>query len=154
MSISAFVKYAAAFEEAFRSDDWAPIERFFTPDAVYEADLPAPMGGRFEGRDAILAYFKRVLDDFDRRFASREPSLVAGPRQQGNSVWLRGGVRYTAPGVPDLYFELEETLWFDGERIRRLADRYDEATLAALVAYLREHGPKLGIALDPSEQAG
>ena len=40
------------------------------------------------------------------------------------------------------------------ETIRRLADRYDEATLAALVAYLREHGPKLGIALDPSEQAG
>jgi hypothetical protein len=144
-NIPRFAKYAAAFEEAFRSDDWAPVADFFSEDAVYEADLPEPMGGRFEGRAAILAYFKRVLDDFDRRFASREISLLAGPREVADSVWIRGGVRYTAPGVPDLYFELEETARFDGERICHLADRYDAATLALLDAYLREHGAKLGI---------
>jgi hypothetical protein len=148
-NIPRFAKYAAAFEQAYRSDDWAPIAEFFSEDAVYEADLPEPMGGRFAGRDAILAYFKRVLDAFDRRFASREVSLLAGPREDADSVWIRGGASYTAPGVPDLYFELEETVRFEGERICHLADRYDTATLAALETYLREHGPRLGISLEP-----
>jgi hypothetical protein len=143
--IAHFAKYAAAFEDAYRSDDWAPIAAFFTEDAVYEAGLPAPLGGRFEGRDAILAYFRYVLDGFDRRFASREVSLREGPREDGTSVWIRGGARYRAAGVPELYFELEETAWFDGDRIRRLEDRYDAGTISQLVDYLRRHGPSLGI---------
>ena len=147
-SIPHFARYAAAFEKAVASDDWSLVEPFFTEDAVYEAQLPAPYGGRFEGRDAILAYFRFVLDGFDRRFASREIGLVEGPRdEEGDAVWLRGWARYTAPGLPDFRFELEETAWFDGGgRIRRLEDRYDEAALRAIDAYLSEHGAKLGIA--------
>ena len=140
-----FVKYAAAFEKAYQSDDWSPVADYFTADAVYEVDLPEPMGGRFDGREAILAYFKRVLDAFDRRFASRAIRLVKGPRADGDAVWIRGGVRYTAGGLPDLYFELEETVRFDGERIRRLEDRYDAADLQVIEAYLRAHGTELGI---------
>ena len=85
-----FVKYAAAFEEAYASDDWSLVAPFFTDDAVYEAQLPEPLGGRFEGRAAILGYFQFVLDNFDRRFASREIGLISGPREEGDSVWLRG----------------------------------------------------------------
>jgi ketosteroid isomerase-like protein len=145
-SIPHFARYAAAFEQAYASDDWSQVAPFFTEDAVYEAQLPAPLGGRFEGRDAILAYFRFVLDGFDRRFASREVELVEGPREQGDSVWLRGRARYTAPGLPDLAFELEETAWFADGRIRHLEDRYDGATVRALEAYLRVHGPRLGVA--------
>ena len=144
--MSLFGKYAAAFEKAYESDDWSPIADYFTADAVYEVELPEPMGGRFDGRDAILAYFKRVLDAFDRRFASRKISLLQGPRADGDAVWIRGGVRYTAKGLPDLYFELEETVRFAGERIRRLEDHYDAADLQVIEAYLRDHGAKLGIA--------
>jgi hypothetical protein len=96
-------------------------------------------------RPAILAYFKRVLDGFDRRFASREVGLVAGPRETADSVWIRGRGLYRAAGVPDLAFELEETAWFDGDRIRRLEDRYDSATQAAMEAYRAAHGAKLGL---------
>jgi len=144
--IPQFAKYAAAFEEAFRSDDWSAIAPFFSEDARYDAQLPSPLGGSFVGRPAILSYFKLVLDAFDRRFASREVSLIAGPREDGDAVWIRGGARYTAPGVPDLYFELEETATFAGERIRLLEDRYDAETIARMQAYLREHGAKLGTA--------
>jgi len=142
-----FARYAAAFEEAYASDDWSLVAPFFTDDAVYEAKLPPPLGGRFEGRAAILAYFKFVLDNFDRRFAAREIGIVSGPREQGDSVSLRGSARYVAPGMPDLRFELDETVWLDGDRIRRMEDRYDPATVANLEAYLREHGAKLGITL-------
>jgi hypothetical protein len=146
-SIPHFARYAAAFEKAVASDDWSHVEPFFTEDAVYEARLPAPYGGRFEGRDAILAYFKSVLDGFDRRFATREIGLVEGPQDRDGAVWLRGWARYTAPGLPDFRFELEETAWFADGRIRRLEDRYDEEALRAIDEYVREHGAKLGIAL-------
>jgi len=144
-SIADFARYAAAFEKAYESDDWSLVEPFFTEDAVYVAGLPDPMGGRFEGRDAILAYFKRVLDGFDRRFASREIGLVEGPREEGGAVWIRGRVLYTAPGVPDLAFALEETASFEGCRIRCLEDRYDAETIREIEDYVRAHGAKLGL---------
>lgn len=142
-----FAQYAAAFEQAYASDDWSIVAPFFHDDAVYEAQLPAPLGGVFEGRDAILAYFRFVLDGFDRRFATREVLLREGPREDGDAVWVRGGARYRASGVPELYFELEETAVFDGDRIRRLEDRYEAAEIERMQAYLREHGAKLGIAV-------
>jgi hypothetical protein len=146
-AIPHFARYAAAFEKAFESDDWSGVEPWFTEDAVYEVELPAPFGGRFEGRPAILAYFKQVLDGFDRRFARREVALLEGPRESDDgSVWIRGSARYTAPDVPELCFELEETAWFDRARIRRLRDAYAGEELERVQAWLGRHGPKLGIA--------
>jgi hypothetical protein len=145
--IALFVKYAAAFEDAYESDDWSVVEPFFTEDAVYECgDLPFGLGGSHEGRAAILAHFKRATSGFDRRFATRTIALVEGPREDGDSVWLRGSALYTAPGVPDFSFELEETTTFRGDLICRLEDRYDDATVKAAVEYADMHGPKLGLA--------
>jgi hypothetical protein len=142
-----FAKYAAAFEQAYATDDWSLVEPFFTEDAVYEVvGLPPPLGGRSEGRAAILAYFKRVLDGFDRRFASRKVALLEGPREQDGSVWIRGSAVYTAPGAPDLSFALEETATFEGGRIRRLEDRYDAETARAVREYADAWGAKLGLA--------
>jgi ketosteroid isomerase-like protein len=143
--IPTFVKYAAAFEDAVRADDFALLEPHFTEDAVYEVGLPGRFGGRFEGRAAILAYFKAVFDGFDRRFGSREVLVCDGPREDGSSVWVRGGARYVTPGVPDLYFELEETAHFENGRIARLVDVYDAANQKAIGEYLIAHGTKLGI---------
>ena len=145
--IARFARYAAAFEEAYESNDWSLLEPFFTEDAVYETgDIPAPLGARSEGRDAILAYFDRVLNGFDRRFATRKIALVEGPREDGDTVWIRGSVVYTAPGVPDLRFELEEITTFRGDRICHLEDRYDDATMKAVLDYANTHGAKLGLA--------
>lgn len=140
-----FVAYAAAFEEAVKSDDWSALEPFFEEEAVYEVALGPPLGGRFEGRPAILAYFKNVLDGFDRRFESRAIELLEGPREQDGAVWIRGRAVYRAAGVPELVLDLEETAHFEGERIRRLEDRYEPAMEKALQAYLAEHGAKLGL---------
>lgn len=151
-AIPAFAAYAAAFEKAYESDDWSVVEPCFAPDAVYEVGLEPPFGGRFEGRDAILAYFRRVLDGFDRRMGSRRVELLEGPREEGDSVWIRGRAAYSeAPGLPALDFELEEIVWLTGEdaeggrRIRRLEDRYDAATREQLDAYVRSHATQLGL---------
>lgn len=146
--IPQFAAYAAAFEKAFENDDWSVVEPFFTEDAVYEVYVGPPLGGKFEGRAAILSYFKRILDQFDRRFETREIALLEGPRDDGDSVWIRGSATYRAAGVPELSFVLEETVHFDGDRIRLLEDRYDAATERAVNAYLDAHGDRLGILRD------
>jgi hypothetical protein len=145
-AIPRFAAYAAAFEKAYASDDWSQVETFFHEDAVYEVGLAPPMGGRFEGRDAILAYFKTVLDGFDRRFATRSVHLLEGPREEDGAVWIRGRAVYTAAGLPDLDFTLEEITRFDGDRIRRLEDRYAAEERERIERYAAEHGPKLGLA--------
>ena len=146
--IPRFAAYAAAFEKSVASDDWSFVEPFFTDDAVYEVAMGPPIGGRFEGRAAILAYFKDVLDRFDRRFESRELALLAGPKETADSVWIRGSATYRAPGVPEFVLELEETVTFDGDRIRRLEDRYEPAMEKSIAEYLKAHGGKLGIRTD------
>jgi len=146
--IARFAAYAAAFEKSFESDDWSLVEPFFAEGAVYQVALDPPMGGRFVGRAAILAYFKEVLDRFDRRFESREVALLEGPKQEGDAVWIRGSATYRAPGVPPFVLELEEIAHFEGDRIRLLEDRYQPAMLESISAYLKAHGDELGIRAD------
>src|SRR5262245_10635114 len=149
MSISErFVAYAAAFETAFMTDDWSVVEPYFTEDPVYTGPLEPPLGGRFLGRGSILAYFKDVLDRLDRRFETREPALLEGPRVEGRAVWVRGRVIYRASGVPDAVVEVEETAQFEGDQICQLEDRYDPAMQDRIAAYLAAHGKKLGITID------
>jgi ketosteroid isomerase-like protein len=145
--IGKFAAYAAAFEKAYESNDWAEVERCFAEGAVYEVEMDPPMGGRFEGRAAILDYFRFVLDAFDRRFESRELALLDGPTEKDGSVWLRGSATYRAAGVPELVLELELTLRFDGEQICQMVDHYEPEMKTQLDAYLAAHGAKLGIPL-------
>ena len=140
-----FGAYAAAFEKAVANDDWSLVEPFFTEDAVYDTGLEPPMGGRLEGRSAILAHFKNSLDGFDRRFDSRDLVLLEGPREDDQSVWIRGSATYRASGVPEFVLELEETAYFEGDRIRLLEDRYEPAMKQQISSYPDEHGARLGI---------
>ena len=94
--IPRFGAYAAAFEKAYAGDEWSLVEPFFAEDAVYDAGLPELLGGRIEGRAAILAYFRDVLNRFDRRFASRRVELLEGPRESRRA---RCGSR-AAPSTP------------------------------------------------------
>jgi len=145
--IARFAAYANAFEKAFANDDWSLVEPYFTEGAVYEVDLEPPMGGVFEGRAAILAYFEEVVNAFDCKFATRDIALLEGPKVEGDSVWIRGNATYRAEGVPEFVLELEETVHLAGDRIERMEDHYEPAMKEAISAYLAEHGPKLGIAL-------
>lgn len=147
--VERFGAYAAAFEKAYAEDDWASLEPFFHADATYDAGLPGLLGGVVEGRDAIFAWFDRVLNGFDRRFASRTVSVLAGPELRDGAVWVRGRAAYTAKGAPDLAFDLEETARFEDGRIRHLADRYEATTRQAMDAWLAAHGARLGIELAP-----
>ena len=97
--IDRFLAYAVAFEEGVKSDDWSVVEPFFTEDAVYETNNGPPFGGKREGRAAILAFFKQSLDEFDRRFDSREGDLLEGPTEKDGSVWIKFVATYRVAGA-------------------------------------------------------
>ena len=143
--IPRFIAYAAAFEEAYASDDWSTLEEYFSEDCVYEIGLAALGMERCEGRAAILAWFPDVLDRFDRRFASRELARIEGPTEEDDEVRIRGTARYRAEGVPDLVLELEETARFEGDRIVHLEDRYTPEMQSETESYLRKYAATLGI---------
>jgi hypothetical protein len=147
-NIPRFAAYAAAFEKSYESDDWTGVESFFAEDAVYDSGSELFMGGHFEGRDAILRYFKAVLDGFDRRFETRELTLLEGPLENGQTVSIRGSAAYRAADAPDLVLVLEELVTFEDDQIVHLEDRYDDAMKEELVAYMDAHGDRLGFSLD------
>ena len=141
--VERFEQYAADFEVAFESDDWSAVGRHFSEDAVYETLAGPPMGGCYEGRNAVLASMKQTLDGFDRRFDSREVTFLEGPEMRDGSVWLRALVNYSVAGAPDLTLEGIATATFDGDRIIRLEDSYPQGVADVVVKYLNAHGAKL-----------
>jgi hypothetical protein len=139
--IARFLAYAAAFEEAYATEDWSKLDPFFTADAVY-TPLSA-FGADIKGREAIKAALAQMCKSFDKRFASRTVELLAGPEMRDGAVWLRWKGIYTLDGAPPLHMIGEETAAFDGDRIRHLSDTMDDAEARKIQAYVSAHGDKL-----------
>ena len=142
-SLERFGEYAVAFEQAYASDDWSLLERFFTEDASYETFGPAPIAGLAEGRAAVFDYFKNSVNGFDRRFATRELQVLAGPELRGDTVWMRWRGTYRQPGVPDVVLEGESTAHYAGDLISRLEDRMDEHGVKQSLETMGAHEAKL-----------
>ncbi len=138
-----FMEYVLAFEEAYASDDWDLLVPFFTEDAVYEASGGPPFGGRREGRPAVLAWFRQVTGDFDRRFDSRTGDLLEGPLERDAAIWIRWAGIYTVAGVEPLRIEGEERAYYEGDRIKLLADSIEDSVAQYGMAYLAAHDGKL-----------
>lgn len=122
--VKRFGDYAAAFERAYRSDDWTQLEPFFTEDAAYVVHGGPPFGGRVEGRDALFAHLQRSVNAFDRRFPTRRLEILEAPSLRGGKVWMRWRVSYSGPGIPELVLDGDESATFEGDRIRLLEDRF------------------------------
>jgi len=141
--IDRFAAYAAAFEDAYASDDWSKLDPFFTEDAVYDVVAEAPFATSIAGRESIKAYFKQICTVLDRRFDSRSVEMLTAPVDRGGAVWFRWAATYTLAGAPNLRMEGEETALFAGDRMRRLEDRIAAETVRSTQTYLAEHDTKL-----------
>jgi hypothetical protein len=118
-----FVLYAAAFEKAYQSRDFAILEPFFTQDAVYEIQRPAEPTLLIRGRDRLLAYMAWTTEHFDLRFAKREILRIDGPHVDANAVRVHGVAVYTLDTWERCHLSMGETAIFRGDRIERLVDR-------------------------------
>jgi hypothetical protein len=142
-AIARFTEYAAAFEDVYKSDDWTALEGFFAEDAVYELSGAEFFAGRHQGRDAVFAALKASLDSFDRRFETRQLEVLEGPALREGGVWLRWRASYRSPGVPELTIDGEESVFFEGDRIVRMVDRFP-LEMGPITAYwFEQYGSRL-----------
>ena len=137
--IQRFIEFAAGFEKTFADDDWSRLEAFLTEDAVYEVTGGPPLGGRWEGRDAVLAQLKASVDALDRRFDERRTELLGAPIAEGETVTFDWRGTYTLEGKPDLVFGGTERIEFEGDRVRFFTDLVSEGDDARIQAYLAAH---------------
>ncbi len=120
--IEAFVRYAAEFEHAYASRDFARLAPFFTEDAEYEIHAPGLPTQVHRGRDAVLDYLEWVTEHFDQRFASREIVRLAGPTPVEDGVEVHGMALYTLDEGERCHLTMTERAVFEGGRISRLVD--------------------------------
>lgn len=142
-ALERFAHYAMAFEQAFVSDDWAPVAEHFSADAVYETFGDGPLVGRAEGRDAVIERLKRGVDGLDRRFDERVPEILEGPSERDGGVWMRFGVTFKRAGLPDLYVSGDHTTYFHAERICRIEEYVPVAVGRTADAYFAAHASAL-----------
>ena len=136
-----FLEFATAFEKSFADDDWSRVAAFLTEDAVYAVTGGAPLGGRWEGRDAVVGQFKQILDDFDRRFEVRKTEIVGAPTIEDGRFRFEWRGTYSTAGKPDLVIGGIETAIFEGDLISFLEDSMHEGCDAGIQAHMAEHVP-------------
>src|SRR5688572_19035996 len=100
--IEVFLRYAAAFEEAYATDQWDKVREFFAEDAVYEVEAPPPLGGKWTTRDGIVDHLIESVNTFDRTYDERVLGLTEGPEMKDGAVWVRWSGVYKKKGQPDL----------------------------------------------------
>ncbi len=140
MSIAGrFGAYAAAFERAYADDDWSVIEPFFTDDAVYAVNGGPPLGGRAEGRAAVVEKLRSNVNGLDRRFATRELELVGNPEIGQTRFSFGWRATYGQPGCPDFVLDGHEHAEFVGDRIQHLEDRVVEGSDERFAEYAKRY---------------
>ena len=139
-ALQQFFAYAMAFEQTYDDDDWARLEPFFAPDAVYEVRNSA-LACRLEGRAAILAGLRKSLDGFDRRFAKRTLDVTDGPHEQDDAVSIGWTGTYAVPGALPLVLRGRSTARFRDGVIHELVDEYPTGMDAEVGDWLARNAP-------------
>ena len=120
--IDVFVRYAAAFEVAYATDDWSAVRDCFAEDAVYDVEASPPFGGSWKGRDAIVDHMIESVNAFDRTYDERDLAVLSPPTMKDGAVHIRWGGVYRKKDQPDLRIEGQELAWIRDGKIARLKD--------------------------------
>jgi hypothetical protein len=119
-----FLRYALRFERAFKTDDWRAVRRSFADDAEYVVHgIPPgmPYAAETRGADAIVALFKRMLDEIDRRYDRRTARPASWLHVRDGELVVRWRARYVR-GSDEAMLDGESRCRFAGPLIARIAD--------------------------------
>ena len=136
-----FLAYIAAYEQSCGDDDWTRLEPFFTKDAVHEVSGGPPLGGRWDGRVALIAHLREGFDEFDRRFDERLLWPRGVPTRMGDTVALpwRAIYRLDRALAHPLTIEGTKIASFSTDEIELLRDQLQPGTDRQIQAYLGRH---------------
>ncbi len=139
--IDQFNGFAADFELAIQDDDWSRLEKYFAKDATYlNVGGPDP---KSKGREAILAYLKKDVARYDRRFDSRTLTPLTSPSIDGNRLSRHWRATYTLVGAPDLEVEGEARYLFDGDLIKEIEEELTASSIQKVGQWMQKYGDTL-----------
>ena len=139
--IDTFEGFATDFEVTIKDDDWSRLEKYFAEDATYlNVGGPNP---KYEGREAILEFFKADVANTDRRFDSRSLVALTPPTVAGDRLSRRWRCTYTLAGAPDLVVEGEARYQFEGDLIQELEEELTAASMQKVDEWMRKYGEQL-----------
>jgi ketosteroid isomerase-like protein len=101
--------HLTTFHNAINTLDYDTIERYFADDAVY---VSGGVGGRIDGRDAIMVAFRKYFDAYPDQVAEDTLVEALAPRV-ARSVWKLNAIN--SQTGEKLIRSGEETLTFDEE---------------------------------------
>jgi ketosteroid isomerase-like protein len=103
------VEHLTIFHAAINALDYATIEDYFAEDAIY---VSGGVGGRIEGRDAIMAAFRKYFDAYPDQVAV-DNSVEKVSDNAARSVWELKAID-SRTGAP-MVRTGEETLVFNAD---------------------------------------
>lgn len=103
------VEHLTTFHNAINALDYATIEDYFAEDAVY---VSGGVGGRIDGRDAIMAAFRGYFDKYPDQVAE-DKSVNKVSDNAARSVWELNAID-SRTGAP-MKRTGEETLIFNDQ---------------------------------------
>ena len=117
-----FARYALKFERAFKTDQWDAVKACFHADATYSVlGTETEWDTVVRGPDAIVGFFKKMLDEGDRQFDSRRPRPVGFPRMHDGELVLPWAATYRL-GKDSVVLHGESRCRFSGGKIIALSD--------------------------------
>jgi hypothetical protein len=145
LTLVRFLRYARAFEQTLRDDDWERVRPFFREDAVYDVDDP-DYGCHLVGVDAVLAGIKKSLDGFDRKFPRRSVKLTRLPRLGWNRIAISWSVRYKHDSWTPYTLVGASSVRYRRGRIAHITDTFSGDARRDLERWSETNG----VELDPS----
>jgi uncharacterized protein len=101
-----YVQKIMAYQAAMARQDFAEGRRIFAPDVIYAVPGANPLSGRYEGPEAVMGYFGRLME------------LTAGTYDISDMNWLASGDRIALATrnratIADRFFEWDEVIVFE-----------------------------------------
>jgi GNAT superfamily N-acetyltransferase len=137
------LSYLEAFEVAYDSDEWNVLDGHFTDNAVYKVVGAPPFAGEWPTRDGIKRQFKKICDEFDRRFDQRIVGEAGRPRVSGDQIHFDWRAVYRLKGVPDCHLAGKSVARFADGRIMELTDTMTDEDCLAGLKYLTDFAAEL-----------
>lgn len=142
-SLRALLEYLEAFEVAYDEDTWDVLDEHFTVDASYAVEGAPPFSGIWQPLTGIKQQFKKICDQFDRRFDERIVAAVGRPKLSGDAILFGWQATYKLKGAPDFLLTGKSSARMVDGKIAELKDIIPEAECLAGEKYLREYAAKL-----------
>jgi hypothetical protein len=144
--IGNWLNYAAAFEKAIDNKEWAQVIDCFHSEGTYtrysdDERLHTP---QVKGNKNITANFETSVEQFDRRFTSRNIRNVKLACVDDFDLKHHFHIIYKADGLPDFEFSGYENYIFDNQGlIVSLEEVIAPGVGTKLIEWLMHHGAKL-----------